>query len=34
MELINNLLQFLAALLGFGLAGIRYWKKAVRLIFC
>lgn len=33
MELINNLLQFLAALLGFGLAGIRYWKKRSQAYF-
>ena len=33
MELINNLLQFLAALLGFGLAGIRYWKKSSQAYF-
>ncbi len=33
MELINNLLQFLAALLGFGLAGIWYWKKRSQAYF-
>ena len=33
MERINNLLQFLAALLGFGLAGIRYWKKRCQAYF-
>lgn len=33
MELINNLLQLLAALLGFGLAGIRYWKKRCQAYF-